>query len=249
MKRKILSLAMVLAMLVLVAAPMAVSAAGTTDVTGTVAAGPTVTSVTPNSGNVSTAPTVTIVGTNFVTGQTTVQVIGGGITPGAATVSGTTNITCVFTIAAGAAAGPRNVYVTVAGKQSLEVVTFTVNSFITVNAPSAIALGYMTVGQTKTGTSATAGTVATNYATWQVNALDAKTTAKGYMNTLADGTGTSLADKFQLGRVLGIYTDADVTLNYPSQPATLPFFVSQYVTANATAGSYQITITFTGSGS
>jgi hypothetical protein len=248
--KKLITLGIALAMLATMIIPMSAFAAGTVVISGTVGATPTVISVTADNGDVSTAPDIAIVGTNFVDGQTTVSLTGAaGITPGTVTFTDTAHISCTFTIAAGAASGPRNVYVTAAGKISTEVVTFTVNGWMTVNAPdTGNSLGTMAAGATKTA-EITGGTVTSNWANdWQVTAIDAKGTAKGYMNTAANGSGTSLAAKFQIGQESGTYQDADTTLTYSTKPSTLPFFISQVVASDATAGSYQITITFTGSG-
>lgn len=260
MKKKILALVGIVALLSVLVMPTAVLA-DTTGVTGQVAETPTVesvtpSSVTPNSAGVSADTEVTIVGTNFVVGleaQTTITFTDTtGITASDLAVVDATHITATFATATLADAGARNVYVTVAGKTSTDEVTFTVVAFITVGAPSAIDLGYMTAGTTVTGTSTAAGTVVSNYATdWSVAAIDEKVgdpVATGYMTI--DGTGgTKLAEKFEMNNTEGDYTDADVALNYTTKPATLPFYVSQVVAADATAGAYTITITFTGSGS
>ncbi len=252
MKKRILSLAMVLALLAAMVVPTA-ALADTTEITGTVAETPTVTSVTPNTGDVNTTPTVTIIGTNFVTGQTTVQVSGTGVTPGAATVNTSENVTCVFTIASNAPQGAKTVKVTVAGKQSVTSATFTVNGVVTVVAPSAITLGYMTAGTTKTGASTDNGTMSSNWAAWKVTAIDAKLTNTGKMNTAADGSGTSLAALFQIAQQASGYAAANTGFDYtgtytgqPTTPVALPFFISQDVASNDPAGAFTITITFTG---
>ena len=76
MKKKILSLSMVLAMLTLAALPMAVSAAPTTDVTGTVP-GPLITVTAPSAISLGDLPY------NFSTPQ---QNVGSSFTPGSVTV-------------------------------------------------------------------------------------------------------------------------------------------------------------------
>jgi hypothetical protein len=207
-----------------------------------------VTSVSPDHAGTGTT-SVTITGTNFNDTTAIVTVNGSGVTVGAVTVDSPTQITTSFTIASNALQGPRDVSVEVFGKTGTGTAVFTVDSYLTVTAPSAINLGYMTAGATKTGSSGTAGTVASNYATWSVNAIDAKGTATGYMNTQADGSGTSLAAMFQIGKESGTYNYADAQLGYSGAPTSLPFYVSQAVASNAAAGNYQITITFTGSGS
>jgi hypothetical protein len=212
------------------------------------AAAPTVTGVSPSSGGTGTVPVV-ITGNNFADNATTVEVSGSGVTVSAVAVDSPTSIRATFTIAADATPTARDVSVTVAGDKGTGVGLFTVSAYITVVAPTAINLGYMTAGQTNTAT-AVAGTVTSNYiTTWQVSAVDAKPTARGYMNTQADGSGTSLGARFQMSMTAGNYTDADSALTYPGKPASLPLFISQAVAADDSPGSYRITITFTGSGS
>ena len=256
--KKLLPIAVTLALVLTLLVPTAVLA-DTTTVTGTVAAVPTLTSVTANTGDENTAPSIVFVGTGFVAGETTVSITGtAGITPGTPSGVTATGLTCVFTIADEAESGARNVYVTVAGKISVQTVTFTVNGYITVTAPdTGMALSYLTAGQTETG-EITGGVVASNWATdWQVVATDlsgvnGKSTNLGQMNTSADGTGTVLANKFQISKTTGPtgLVDSDTPgLTYGTKPTTLPFFISQVVAAAATAGDYTITISFVGSGS
>src|SRR6185369_17663458 len=59
---------------------------------------PTITLIQPNAGDVGTAVPVTITGTNFIVGNTTVQVTGTGVTVGAINVTGPTSLTTTFTI-------------------------------------------------------------------------------------------------------------------------------------------------------
>jgi hypothetical protein len=66
------------------------------------------------------------------------------------------------------------------------------------------------------------------------------------MDTVGDGSGTLLTDKFQIGKNGSAYAAADTGISY-TNPSSIPLFVSQQVVSGDTAGSYQITITFTGS--
>jgi hypothetical protein len=246
--KRLLAMGAVLALVGVMAAPMA-ALAETTLITGTVADTPTIESVTASSGSPGASPVVTIVGTNFVAAQTTIQVDGTGVTPGGASVSSATELSCTFTLGSAATAGPRNVKVTVAGKQSTTSVAFTVLGVIAVEAPTGGALGYLTAGDTKLAT-LTAGTVTTNSANWQISAIDLKVTKKGYMTTVPDGSGNSLAAPFQISKTAGSYADASTALVYnqtTDSGKTLPLSISQVVAADAAAGLYQITITFTGS--
>jgi len=78
--------------------------------TVTIPATPTLASITPPTGLRGTAVPVTLTGTNFIVGETTVNVSGTGVT-----VSGVTTATAIFTITSTAAATARNVAVTAAG--------------------------------------------------------------------------------------------------------------------------------------
>jgi hypothetical protein len=254
--KKLLAIGAVMALVGVMAAPMAALAADTV-VTGTVAEKPTITSVLTTTGGydhagAGTIP-VTITGTNFVMAQPATVAIATGagtaVTVGAVTVASVTSITTTFIIAVDSAASARAVTVTVAGKTSTEIVNFTVDGSITVVAPTGGSLGYLTAGATKTAT-LTAGTVTTNSAVWQVSAVDAKLAAIGYMNTQADGNGTSLSQKFQMSKTTGGYLDADQPITYDETSdtsKTLPLSISQTVATDAPAGTYQITITFAGS--
>ncbi|MES2178518.1 MAG: IPT/TIG domain-containing protein [Gemmatimonadota bacterium] len=72
---------------------------------------PTITSITPRSGVVGTAVPVTIIGTNFA-GGATVVVDGIGVTVSSVTVTGTTSLSAIFTVDAGATLGAHGVTVT-----------------------------------------------------------------------------------------------------------------------------------------
>jgi hypothetical protein len=86
---------------------------------------PVLTSVSPASGVQGTSVPVTLTGTNFVAGAT-VAVGSSGVTVSNVTVTGATQITATFAIAANAATGTSNVTVTTSGGTSGPAV-FTVN--------------------------------------------------------------------------------------------------------------------------
>ena len=79
---------------------------------------PTLASVTPSSGDQGAAVAVTLTGTNFVIGATTIAVSGSGVTVSGTSVSSGTSLTATFTIAAGATSGARTVTVTTTGGTS-----------------------------------------------------------------------------------------------------------------------------------
>lgn len=86
---------------------------------------PTLTSLSPNVGQVGSNVTVTLTGTNFVNGGTTISVSGAGVSVGTVTFVSATQVTAPFGIDPGASLGPRNVTVTTAGGTS-GAQTFTV---------------------------------------------------------------------------------------------------------------------------
>jgi hypothetical protein len=75
---------------------------------------PTLTAISPPSGQAGTVVPVTLTGTNFTVGST-VTVAGGGVTVSAVTRVSSTQLTASFTIAAGATLGDRAVSVTASG--------------------------------------------------------------------------------------------------------------------------------------
>ena len=62
------------------------------------AGAPTLTSISPNQGIRGTTVAVTLTGTNFVAGATTVTVTGGGVTVTNVIVSSTTSLTANFVL-------------------------------------------------------------------------------------------------------------------------------------------------------
>jgi hypothetical protein len=258
--KKFIALCLVLVLVLAITLPTAVSAGTTAGVNGSVPPVPSLSSISTTSGtpHVTGGGTVdiseTLTGSSFDTDPTavvTVTVTGVGVTADTVAVSNSTTITATFHLAAGptTTSGVRDVYVHQSGRDSTETVTFTVNGYISVTAPSAISLGVMTVGSTTTGQSATTGSVETNDTSNAIAASDLKGTATGYMNTASNGTGTSLNNKFQVSKDGITYAAADTGINYSNlaNAATFPFYVGQQVVSGDTAGSYQITITFVGS--
>jgi hypothetical protein len=87
---------------------------------------PTLTGISPNSGQATTTVPVTLTGTNFTAGST-IAVSGNGITVNAVVRGSATQLTANFVISGNAALGARNVTVTSAGGTS-GAVTFTVTA-------------------------------------------------------------------------------------------------------------------------
>ena len=155
------------------------------------------TSVTPNQGNQGTTVAVTLTGTNFVVGATTVEVSGAGVTVNSVVVGSTTSLTANFVIAAAAATGARTVTVTTAGGTSGGQ-TFTINlpapvaPTLTSVAPNQGTLG-TTVAVTLTGTNFVVGATTVN-----VNGADVT------VNTVVVGSTTSLTANFVIGAAAAI---------------------------------------------
>ena len=99
---------------------------------------PTLTNLSPNSGNLGQTLNVTLTGTNFVTGSTVS--FGSGITVNGTTLNSATSLTADIVIANNASTGTRNVTVTnpaPGGGTSTQTVQFTINNPTTTTAVSA----------------------------------------------------------------------------------------------------------------
>ncbi len=114
---------------------------------------PTLTSVTPNQGIQGPTVAVTLTGTNFVVGATTVNVSGTGVTVANVVVGNTTSLTANFLIDPTAAGGPRTVTVTTAaGASGAQIFTIIQNPAIT-----SASIASFTVGTPGTFTVTTMG--------------------------------------------------------------------------------------------
>ena len=257
--KKFLAICLVLVTVLAIALPSMVLASntGTAGVNGSVPQVPVLSSISATSGtpHATGAGVVdvseTLTGSSFDTDPTavvTVTITGTGVTADVVSVDSPTQITATFHLAAGptTTSGIRDVYVHQSGRDSTDTVTFTVNGYIAITAPSAISMGVMTVGGTTIKNSTTPGTVETNDSSTSVLAKDVKVSNAGKMDTVGDGSGTLLSNKFQISQTNGSYANADGGFSY-TNPTSLPLYVSQQVVSGDTAGSYQITITFTGS--
>lgn len=87
---------------------------------------PTLTSISPSSGQLGNGVSVTLTGTNFVNGGTTIAVSGSGVDIVSPTFVSSTQLTAIFGIQPSAATGARSVTVTTSGGTS-GAVTFTIN--------------------------------------------------------------------------------------------------------------------------
>jgi hypothetical protein len=218
MKKLILTLAAIMALVGVMISPMTVMALDTTTIIGGVAI-PTVTSIAPNSGVKGNTYTLVAIGGTYLTGASAVTFSGTDVTANTISVTSDTAITVTVLVGASAAIGARDVLVTTPGGTGTLTGGFTVVAgSITVNAPTALD---STTANPNTGYMTKAGT-------------------------------TPLIAKFQISRLsttTGL-ANADTGITYDqtdNADKVLPFYVSQVINAAEAAGSYSITITFTGS--
>ena len=241
--KKLLTIGIVLALATAMVIPSA-ALAGTTTVVGTLEV-PTVTSVSPSSGvQANTYLGVQINGT-YLTGASAVEFSGTGVTASSISVVNAGQITVTVAITAGATADARNVRVTTpAGTSEWLIGAFTVTaSSFSVQAPAGFSLGIMT-RVTNTAQSATNGVVTTTAGSWQVTATASGETHGGFM---WNGTASPTAE-FQISKNNTVWINASATLTYTQADTTsLPFYGRQAIDSDDPAGTYSITITFTGS--
>ncbi len=118
-------------------------------------------------------------------------------------------------------------------------------------APAAIDFGSMEAGHDETGS--TVVNVVTTGTSWTVTASDTKTTEKGKMTTNADGTGKVLANAFQISNDGTNFSPLTSNFAFMSGSSAGSFSdtadVKQVIAAADSSGTYQITVTFTGSAS
>ena len=119
---------------------------------------PTLTGLSPNQGTAGTTVVVSLTGTNFVAGSTTVNVSGGGVGVVSVTVNSGTSLTATLQIDPAAAAGPRTVTVTT-GVGTSGGQTFTINA----SAPSAPTLTSIAPNQGTQGTTVAVTLTGTNF--------------------------------------------------------------------------------------
>lgn len=241
LKKRILGLVLALALTALLAVP-----AGAQTVVGGEVGDVTVTVVSPSYGALNSTVSVVITGTGFILGgveASSVEVSDTGVTAAITDVVDANTINADFTIAAGAASGPRNVSVTVDGVTGTGNNLFVVDGSITVNPPATIPLGALIPNTTETGNIALTNMVSTNLIDWEVSVKD--NINGGF---LKDGdTSLSASNKFQIGATAGV-VDSDTGFNYTEEDGTSPtLYWSQAVPAEAAPGTYSITLTFTAS--
>jgi hypothetical protein len=266
--KRLIALGLVIALVLTLALPVAVSAAdGGSVVSGHVLGTPVVSAVYNTT---TTTAAYALPVSNTDTPSVTVDIIGSsfdatdGISPhdpfpvvtttaGTVTVLSSTSSKIIATIVltAGTISGNYDVIVAQGGRTSAQTSAdhFLVKSYGNVSAPSTISLGLMSTGTPTTANST--GTISTNDTTWSMTVNNTNTTNAGYMSTGGNGTGSVLADPFMISKdsTLGDFVASNTGLSagttYPSTGSSLPLYVSQKVESGDAAGGYSITITFT----
>jgi YVTN family beta-propeller protein len=213
------------------------TSAGTSNVqTLTVnAAVPTLTSITPNAAAQGATQPVTLAGTNFVVGATTLAVSGTGIIISSPVVSSATSMTASFIIDPAATTGARSVTVNTAGGTSGSV-TFTVN----VSAPLAPAITALNIASGVQGATIPVTVTGTNFVAGATSLIASGT---GLVVSSVNATSTtSLSAVLQLSGATGPYGLAAVTSAGSSSSLTFT------INANAIASASQLDVShFAGS--
>jgi hypothetical protein len=272
--KKFLAICLVLVTVLAIALPSMVLA--DTQVNGKILPQPSVTHVymrgTSNAAEAAMADNtstpsvdVDIIGTNFdVTDgvapndpMPTVTTSGAAaIVVSAVSVVDANTIHATFAIVAATTSGDYDVFVHQGGKMSNQGAAdyFIVGSYVNITAPT-LYIGVMNINATTTAnttqTGNSAGSISTNDTSNTVSAINSASTHPGYMDTVGDGSGTRLANKFNISPDSNPshLVTADNSISYSvGRPSTaLPLYVSQQVVTE-TAGTYKITITYTCSG-
>ena len=185
---------------------------------------PTLTAVSPTTGVQGTTVAVTLTGTNFISGATTVAVSGSNVTVNNVSVSSGTSLTADFVIASGAALGDRNVTVTTAGGTTAAK-TFTVNPpapTLTAISPTS-GVQATTVAVTLTGTNFVSGaTVAvsgSNVTVSNVTVVSATSITADFVIASTAAAGARTVTVTTSGGTSGTQT---FTINASADPQEVP---------------------------
>jgi len=213
---------------------------------------PTVSGISPNTGVQNMVVPVTITGANFTTTGTTLNVNGGGVTPGTLTVNPAgTSITTTFTIGTGAAMTARTVTVTTPGGTA--TTTFTVTGQLLSVAPTAAVRG-TTVPLTLSGvdlSGATAVTVSGAGVTCSVTGSSSTTINASCAITATAATGarnvTATTAIGATNTLVGVFTVQGPTLTSIS-PTSGTHGTTVPITLNGTNLTGATAVTMSGSG-
>lgn len=185
---------------------------------------PTLSAISPTAGVQGTTVAVTLTGTNFITGATTVAVSGSNVTVSNVSVSSGTSLTADFAIASGAALGDRNVTVTTAGGTTAAR-TFTINPpppTLTGISPTSGVQGN-TVSVTLTGTNFVAGaTVAVSGSNVTVNNVTVVSATSITADFVIGGAATAGARTVTVTTSGGTSGTQTFTINAAADPQEVP---------------------------
>jgi hypothetical protein len=205
---------------------------------------PTLTSITPATGERGFAVTVTLTGTNL-TGATAVNLSGSGIAVSNITVVNSTTLTATFTITAGAATGARNISVTTPGGTS-NVLTgaFTVVAPTLTSISPATGVQGTAVAVTLTGTNLTGATAinlsGSGIAVSNITVVNSTTVTATFTIAANAGLGARNISVTSPGGTTNVLTGA-FTVTAPRVPPTL----TSITPATGVRGS-AVTVTLTG---
>ena len=199
-------------------------------------AAPTLTSVSPNQGVPDTTVPVTLTGTNFVVGATTVTVNSGGVSAANVVVSSATSLTADIVITAAAVTGPHTVTVTTSHGTS-GAQTFTVNP---APPPPAPTLTNISPNQGIKETQATTVAVTLTGTNFVVGATTVAVSGAGVtVNTVVVGSSTSLTANFVLDPAAAVGARTVTVTTAGGTTAALPFTVDPGSMAFAYTGGAQ----------
>ena len=213
------------------------------------ATAPTLTSLSPNQGSLGTTVAVTMTGTNFVIGATTVTVASGGVTAANVIVSSATTLTANIVIEATATPGAHTVTVTTARGTSAPQ-TFTVGAAAPTPAPTLTSVTpnqgvqSSTVPVTLTGTNfvVAATTVAVSGAGVTVNNIVVGSATSLTANIVIDPAAAAGARTVTVTTAGGTSGGQTFTINLPAPSA--PTLTS--VTPNQGLQGATVAVTLTG---
>ena len=160
---------------------------------------PTLTSLSPNQGSLGTTVTVTLTGTNFVIGATTITVNSGGVTASNVIVSSATSLTVDIAITATATTGAHTITVTTAAGTSAPQI-FTVSA-----APPPPAPTLTSVAPNRLRHPGHHGAVTLTGTNFVVGATTVAVAGGGVtVNNIVVGSATSLTADFVIGAAAAV---------------------------------------------
>jgi hypothetical protein len=223
---------------------------------------PTLTAISPASGQAGTAVPVTLTGTNFTVGSTVTA--GSGVTVSAVTRVSSTEITATFTIAAGATLGDRAVSVTAAGGTT-GTLTFTITAAppkptlasVTCSAIAGVPNGCAGPTSLYRGDSVTMTLVGTGLTGGSVNVTGGGLLGTGITvsNVQVNAAGTQLTATFTVAalslpsaRQVGVTTALGSSTTVPFNVVNPPALTFTQISPISGARGAAVPVTLTGTG-